>query len=78
MPKQKQPAKNEAAIADQPDIKRRWVRNGELAKYLGVGKMTLWRWQHNDASFPKSRVRNGIAFTDLDKIDEWMDQAEVA
>jgi predicted DNA-binding transcriptional regulator AlpA len=26
--------------------RRRWVRNGELAKYLGVSKMTIWRLKH--------------------------------
>jgi predicted DNA-binding transcriptional regulator AlpA len=54
--------------------KRRWVRNGELAKYLGVSKMTLWRFK-NDPSlkFPPASVVNGIEFNDLDKVDPWME-----
>jgi hypothetical protein len=77
MPK-KQPSKNAAAIQPKTDPQRRWVRNGELCRYLGVGKMTLWRWQREDPSFPKAIVRNGIPFNDLNKVDEWMEADEVA
>jgi predicted DNA-binding transcriptional regulator AlpA len=73
----KKPSKHADAIqANTQDPQRRWVRNGELARYLGVGKMTLWRWQREDDSFPKAKVRNGIPFYDLTKIDEWMDAGE--
>jgi predicted DNA-binding transcriptional regulator AlpA len=74
MPK-KQPSKNAAAIQPKTeDPQRRWVRNGELAKYLGVSKMTLWRFK-NDAAFkfPPASVINNIEFNDLDKIDAWME-----
>jgi predicted DNA-binding transcriptional regulator AlpA len=70
-------SKNASALSVDEEVRRRWVRNVELAKYLGVSKMTLWRFQQ-DPSFPSPSVRNGIAFNDLNKIDEWMEQAVVA
>ena len=51
----------------------RWVRNGQLARYLGVSNMTLWRWKRDpDLNFPDASEVNGIQFNDLDVIDEWM------
>ena len=58
--------------------KRRWVRNGELARYLGVSKMTLWRFKKDpELKFPPASLINGIEFNDLDKVDPWM-EAHVA
>jgi excisionase family DNA binding protein len=55
-------------------VKRRWLRNGELAKYLGISKMTLWRFKHDKSlKFPKASVKNGIEFNDVDKVDAWME-----
>jgi predicted DNA-binding transcriptional regulator AlpA len=52
---------------------RRWVRNGALAKYLGTTTMTVWRWRRNPAvNFPQASVINGIEYTDLQEVDEWM------
>jgi len=68
-------SKNAAAVLSASSSPhRRWVRNGELANYLGVSKMTLWRFKH-DASFkfPAASVINNIEFNDLDKIDVWME-----
>jgi len=54
--------------------RRRWVRNGELAKYLGVSKMTVWRFKHVPGfDFPPAAVINNIEFNDLDKVDAWME-----
>jgi predicted DNA-binding transcriptional regulator AlpA len=51
----------------------KWKRNLELANYLGVTKMTLWRWQHTEwLSFPQPSVINGIAYTNIDEVDAWM------
>jgi predicted DNA-binding transcriptional regulator AlpA len=51
----------------------RWLRNGQLARYLGVSNMTLWRWKRDpDLDFPDATEINGIEFNDLDRIDEWM------
>jgi hypothetical protein len=51
----------------------RWVRNGQLARYLGVSNMTLWRWKRDpDLDFPDATEINGIEFNDVDVIDEWM------
>jgi hypothetical protein len=74
----KQLTKNPSALQPEANPRRRWVRNVELCRYLGVGKMTLWRWQQDDPSFPKVTVRNGIPFNDLNKIDEWMEAGEQA
>ena len=54
--------------------RRRWVRNGELAKYLGVSKMTIWRFKHVPGfDFPPAAVINNIEFNDLDRVDAWME-----
>jgi len=51
----------------------RWIRNGQLAKYLGVSAMTLWRWRRDvTLNFPAASEINGIEFTDIDAVDEWM------
>ena len=51
----------------------RYVRNAQLAKYLDVSAMTVWRWQRDESlNFPQPRVINGNPFTDLDLVDEWM------
>ena len=52
---------------------KRWARNGQLAEYLNVTKMTIWRWQRDpDLAFPQPAVINAINYTDLDQVDEWM------
>ena len=44
-----------------PAERRRWVRNGELAKYLGVSKMYVWRLKHNPSfNFPPAAVINAM------------------
>ena len=69
----RQPAKNETAV----EAKRRWVRNGELAKYLGISKMTLWRLKHDpehkSLNFPPAAKINDIEFNDLTAVDAWME-----
>jgi hypothetical protein len=63
------------AIPKQP----RWTRNAALARYLNVSGMALWRWQRDpELSFPQPSVINGIKYTDLNQIDEWMRQRVVA
>lgn len=50
-----------------------WLRNGGLAKYLGISKMTLWRWQHqSELNFPQPSMINGIAYTRIDEVEAWM------
>jgi predicted DNA-binding transcriptional regulator AlpA len=51
----------------------RWARNADLARYLGVSTMTLWRWQRDSRlDFPKPTIINGIARTDLSEVDAYM------
>ena len=51
----------------------RFVRNKELAAYLGTTVMSVWRWRHKpELNFPKPAVINKIEYTDLDEIDAWM------
>lgn len=53
--------------------KPRWVRNKQLAEYLGVSGMSLWRWKRDpDLKFPPASSINGIEFNDLDEIDRWL------
>jgi len=71
-------SKNPAALDQQQPPRRRWVRNFELASYLGVSKMTVWRLKNNPAhDFPPASRINNIEFNDLDKVDKWM-EARVA
>jgi hypothetical protein len=67
-------SKNAEAIEPSGQPKRRWVRNGECAKYLGISKMTLWRFKNVPGfDFPPAAVINNIEFNDLDKVDAWME-----
>jgi predicted DNA-binding transcriptional regulator AlpA len=67
-------SKNPDALTVSTEQRRRWVRNGELAKYLGVSKMTVWRLKHQAGyAFPPAAAINGIEFNDLDKVDAWME-----
>jgi predicted DNA-binding transcriptional regulator AlpA len=51
----------------------RYIRNGQLAEYLGVSAMTIWRWQRDPKlDFPQPSVVNGNCFTSLDEVDRWM------
>jgi len=51
----------------------RWARNAELARYLGISEMSLWRWQRDPKlGFPQPTRINGISYTDREAIDEWM------
>ena len=56
----------------------RWLRNGALAKYIGISAMTLWRWKR-DASlnFPAATVINGVEYNDIDAVNDWMRQRVV-
>jgi predicted DNA-binding transcriptional regulator AlpA len=67
-------SKNPKALTISTEQKRRWARNGELAKYLGVSKMTIWRYKHEPSyDFPPAAKINNIEFNDLDKVDLWME-----
>ena len=65
-------------FGDKRDRDRRgWARNGELANYLNVSKMTLWRWKNDPDqrgyNFPRAAKINNLEFNDLDKVDAWME-----
>jgi hypothetical protein len=67
-------SENAEAMEPPGRVTRRWVRNGELARYLGVSKMTIWRFKHVPGfDFPPAAVINNIEFNDLDKVDAWME-----
>jgi predicted DNA-binding transcriptional regulator AlpA len=67
-------SKNPTALNVSSEQRRRWVRNGELAKYLGVSKMTIWRFKHEPGfDFPPAAKINNVEFNDLDKVDAWME-----
>lgn len=51
----------------------RWARNAVLARYLNVSAMCIWRWQRDESlNFPRPSRINGIDYTDLNLIDQWM------
>ena len=55
-----------------PITGRRIARNAELARYLHISEMTLWRWQHDALlAFPLGFEVNGKRRTDLDDVDRW-------
>ena len=52
---------------------RRYARNKELAAYIGVTSMCLWRWKRDpELQFPPAAEINGIEYNDLNLIDEWL------
>jgi predicted DNA-binding transcriptional regulator AlpA len=56
-----------------PQERVRYVRNGQLAQYLNVSPMTVFRWQRDPSlNFPQPSVINGNPFTSLDAVDAWM------
>lgn len=56
-----------------PKLPPRWVRNAELARYLNISGMCLYRWQRDDGlGFPQPAVINDTSYTDLNAIDLWM------
>jgi predicted DNA-binding transcriptional regulator AlpA len=51
----------------------KWLRNSQLAEYLNVSAMCIWRWQRDpEMDFPKPSVINGLPYTDVSAIDAWM------
>jgi len=52
---------------------QRWATNRQVAAYVGVHVMTLWRWRQNPKmNFPQPTVINNRPRTDLDLVDGWM------
>ena len=51
----------------------KWLRTKQVAEHLGVSVMTLWRWRRDPKlHFPAGSEVNGIEFTHIDRVDEWM------
>lgn len=51
----------------------RFLRNKALAEYLGTTVMTIWRWRRDPKlNFPQATEINGVSYTDLDLVDQWM------
>jgi predicted DNA-binding transcriptional regulator AlpA len=60
-------------VTKEPRPDPRWTRNAALARYLGVTTMTIWRHQRNpNLNFPQPVSINGVQFTDLNLVDDWM------
>jgi hypothetical protein len=52
----------------------RYVRNNQLAAYLNVSPMTVWRWRRDlSLNFlPQPSIIHENSYTDLDAVDAWM------
>ena len=50
----------------------RYVRNAELARYIGVSAMTIYRWKRDPGlETPPAAKINGIEHNDVDAWDAW-------
>jgi len=58
----------------RPEITgRKYARNAELARYLGISEMTLYRWKRDPAlGVPPAFVVNGVERNDLSEWDCWL------
>jgi len=51
----------------------RFLRNAQLAKFLGVAPMTIWRFQRDPKlNFPKPARINNIDYTSIDEVQAWL------
>jgi predicted DNA-binding transcriptional regulator AlpA len=51
----------------------KWLRNVDLADYLGVSQICVYRWQRDpDVGFPQPTRINNLPYTNIDAIDSWM------
>jgi excisionase family DNA binding protein len=52
---------------------RRFARPGEAARYLKIGRSTLYQWVRSQPGFPKLRHLGArIALFDLDELDAYL------
>jgi hypothetical protein len=50
-----------------------WARNKQLADYLGVTTMALYRWKQNEALHcPQSCEINGLEYNSIPEWDAWL------
>ena len=50
-----------------------WFRNRALAEYLNVSEVTIWNWQRDqELNFPQPSVINGIPYTSVKAVNDWM------
>jgi predicted DNA-binding transcriptional regulator AlpA len=55
------------------DTNKQWLRNTDIARYLGVSPMTVWRWQRSSKlNFPKPSVINTVSYTPREALDAWL------
>ncbi len=58
---------------------QQWARNKQLADYLGVTTMCLWRWKHDPAlGCPKSFEINSTEYNNLHEWDAWLRARAIA
>jgi hypothetical protein len=57
----------------------RYARNCQLARYVGVSDMTIWRWKRDPAlNVPKSILINDKEYNDLQAWDDWFRSRSVS
>jgi predicted DNA-binding transcriptional regulator AlpA len=55
------------------DPARSWLRSAELAQFLNVSRMTVWRFRNDPAlGFPKPAHIGGIVFFERAAIEAWL------
>ncbi len=54
-------------------IESEWLAGAQLAKFLNVTGMTIWRWERDATlGLPQPTVINGRKYWNRDDINNWM------
>jgi len=51
---------------------RMLVRADELARMLGVGRTTIWRWRQDGTIPPPRRLSAAVVGWPIEEIEEWL------
>jgi excisionase family DNA binding protein len=54
-------------------IEPEWLPDRQVADFLGVTTMTIWRWDRDEKlGFPRPAVIHGRKYRNRNKLNEWM------
>lgn len=55
------------------ELESEWLAGAQLAKFLNVTTMTIWRWGRDaEIEFPQPTVIHGRKYWSRDDINAWM------